>query len=87
MAGGMNSRLLDMPDLPKLVAGPLIETPPVALGEPVRVLLDLEWTDGHREPEAPGWAWEWTQDAVLVSAQTSRGQYYTWVYPRQVTRR
>lgn len=83
----MNIRYYDLADLPTLVPGPDLDTPPCVLGEPVRVTVDLEWTDGHREPEALGWAWEWTAGAVLVSARTSRGQYYTWVHPGQVTRR
>lgn len=52
----------------------------------LRINVDLEWTDGHRET-GHGYARAWTLSAVLVDVETSRGHYIAWVAAGQVTRR
>ncbi len=71
---------------PTLIPGPLAEGQVTHAEEPIPVTVELAWTDGHTEA-GRGWAKAWTPDFVLVDVQTSRGHYYTGVFPEQVTRR
>lgn len=83
-------------DLPKIlqlpldrIGGPL--TQPPASGEldgrdVANVDAHLRWDDGHEE-RCRARVRGWTPTAVLVWAQTSRGQYVAWLDPADVCAR
>lgn len=68
------------------IGGPL--TYPPANGElqgrdVLNVWVTLEWTDGHQE-HSRGLVGAWTPTAVLVWADSTRGQHVAWVDPAAI---